>query len=108
MSTNKEILADVLTNVQRNAVQIIQQLDVSEKAIVAVGDDEQAAIDLLVTKYGDTEAIGEIIHAQMRIKQLKKTQAEVGVLIAALQVVVSSDNLMGRVDTRLTDVEVPA
>ena len=88
-------LRTVMGNILQNRDSIKATIAATEARGTTVSPDVQDAIDLLVKTFGpDVQKIGELIGAQLQVKQLKKTHEEVLALLAGLQVVMSKEELM--------------
>lgn len=102
MSSTKNSLTAVLASVVEQKKQLwvgIGQLEVQARA---EDSDVDGAIDLLIEKIGDVKVIGQIIGARLQLSQLKKMDAEIEVLIAALKVSVNDDAIVTKIVQQIT------
>lgn len=97
MSSTKTSLVAVLGSVEEQKKQLWVGIGQLEVQALAGDSDVDDAIDLLIRKIGDVKAIGQIIGARLQLSQLKKMDAEIDVLIAALKVSVNDDAIVTKI-----------
>ncbi len=93
---NKSLEA-ILANIQGQQANIDSNLAAASAAVLGVEEDTQAAIDLLLARYGDVQVIGKIIGAQLAIAQLKTASYEVKVLEASIKAALDSEHFVSKI-----------
>ena len=101
IDSNKDTLNTVLGNLTMNREQIQKAIEAAREVVAGIDPDVEDAITLLIRKVGDVQTVGKMVGAQMQIDQLDRTKAELEVLVAAVLVILKSDNLVGRMDESL-------
>jgi hypothetical protein len=93
--TTLDTLNKILTNIQNNRDAVAQQIVASTKAYGSPPAIVEEAINLLIAHYGsNVQLIGHAIGAKLQIEQLEGTATEINALIAAMQVVLSHDEIV--------------
>lgn len=90
------IVLDNLNNVLRGVLENKTRLETAVQQAQAVGatlsPEVQSAVDLLLETFsGNAQQIGQILSAQLQLKQMERTAIEVAVLVAALQTLISNE-----------------
>ena len=94
MSVTLDTLNSVLTNVTNNRNQITAAITTAQAQAGTVTPEVKAAIDLLLTTFGNSQGASQIMNSFFQVEQLTKTAGEMDALIAGLQVVISDESLL--------------
>lgn len=95
-------IESILTNIAGQKANIEANLAAATEAALVHDDGVQNAINILVDRYQDVQAIGKIIGAQMALEKLRVASGEVAVLEAALKAAIDDTHFVAKIQQQMT------